>query len=204
MFLIKLEKSSKRYKQIGQKFRTKWCKMKGNCPKVSSVFAIINPVIEDAFLAYRQSLPSKCSGVKMYFHGTSLSCDRLEQLHTLCGKYDCGICGIAKNGFVYNKIRRNRFQRFGPAFYLAPNSSKSNDYSSKPHNVPYKAMLLCEVAAGKKHTAQFNMTYLDNPPNGCHTVYGKSSMDGTLNYDEIVIFKAEAICPRYIILYGVQ
>ena len=171
---------------------------------MSSVFEIINPKVKATFLAYRETLPSKYSRVNTYFHGTSLCCFSLEELKTLCDINSCGICGIARNGFVYNKIRRDKFQRFGQAFYLAPNSSKANDYSSKPRNVPYKAMLLCEVAYGKKHTVYSTMKHLKCPPKGCHSVYGKSSENGDLNYNEIVIFKAEAIHPRFIILYRMR
>ena len=115
---------------------------------------------------------------------------------------------IAKQGFHKTYIRRHRYQRFGQGFYLAPNSSKSSDYcsvSGSGDTTNYTAMLLCEVAPGKKHFLRHSLTTLQGPPPGCHSVYGKSKFlffNGDLNYDEIVIFESRAICPRYVLLFS--
>ena len=203
-YLIWLEESSREFKDVKGRFVKKWCKKKGKCPTDLTILAVVNPAVQDAFTAYRQTLPRGNTGTEMYFHGTRLNCDQLRDYHTLCSERGCGICGIARNGFLSRHIS-DRFQRFGRAFYLAPNSSKSNDYCSNPYNVQYRAMFLCEVAPGNKYCLRHNMTSLQKPPDGCHSVYGKSKflfLKGDLNYDEIVIFNSEAICPRYILLYS--
>lgn len=204
-YLIWLDPSSSEFKKVNGQFTKSWCKKKGICPTVFSILGIINPAVEDTLSAYRQTLPRGHSSTEMYFHGTHLDCKLfLDEFHTLCTGHSCGICSISRSGFLPEEIRRDRFQRFGHAFYLAPNSSKSNDYCTKQCNVRYTAMLLCEVAPGKKHILRTNMTSLREPPNGYNSVYGKSKFlffAGDLNYDEIVIFKPEAICPRYVLLY---
>lgn len=203
-YLIWLEPSSEEFKKVSRQFTDSWCKKKGSCPQVLSVLAVVNPAVEDALNAYRRTLPRRHSGTEMYFHGTSLDCT-LDQYQTLCTGSKCGVCGISRRGFLLEQINGGRFQRFGQGFYLAPNSSKSHSYCSKPRFVNYTAMLLCEVAPGKKHTLRRNTTSLQGPPHGCHSVYGKSKflfLKGDLNYDEIVIFNPAAICPRYVLLYS--
>ena len=75
---------------------------------------------------------------------------------------------------------------------------------SKPNNGKYMAMLVCQVATGKEYTLRKNMTDLKGLPKGCHSVHGKSKSwlhSSTLNYDEIVVYNPDAICPRYVLLY---
>ena len=186
-FFVCLAPSSEEFKRVKKKLNNSWSSEKGSCPSVRTIIAIINPMVEKQFDAYRDRLASQRS--EMYFHGTKFSC-HLEENQTLCCRDDCSVCSIAKHGFS-RKFIRDRWQRFGPAFYLAPNSSKSHDYCSKPNTAHYSAMLLCEVAPGKKHTLTHNMTSLQEPPVGCQSVYGMSNclfLKGDLNYDEIVIF----------------
>ena len=203
-----MEPSSQQYTFAHKKFEQSWAKEKGSCPKVQGVLAVINPSIEEQLRIYRDSLPRWHKKTEMYFHGTRMDCV-LDEFHEMCDKEKCGVCGIAKNGFQQKRIS-SRWQRFGRAFYLAPNSSKSHDYcvmraeNSYARHTSYRGMFLCEVAAGKKHSLRHNSVFLQGPPDGCHSVYGKSKfmfLKGDLNYDELVIFNEKAICPRFVILY---
>ena len=78
------------------------------------------------------------------------------------------------------------------------------DYFSTPTNPQYRAILFCDVVAGRKYTLHKNDPHLEGPPNGYHSVYGKakwlwkSSRD--FKDDELVVFKAAAIRPRFILL----
>ena len=40
---------------------------------------------------------------------------------------------------------------------------------------------------------------MTKPPSGCDSVYGHVGED--LNYPELVVYKPEAVMPRYIIIY---
>ena len=200
-----MDPASQQYTFARKKFEQSWAKEKGACPEVQGVLAVINPSNEEQLRIYRETLPRRHNNTEMYFHGTCMDCS-LKELHVMCGKEKCGVCGISKNGFQ-QKCISGRWQRFGRAFYLAPNSSKSHDYCvirSLSSYSSYRGMFLCEVAAGKKHSLRHNSVFLKGPPDGCHSVYGKSKfmfLKGDLNYDEIVIFNEKAICPRFVILY---
>ena len=203
-----MDPTSKQYNFARKRFERSWAKKKGVCPTVQGVLAVINPSIEEQLRVYRDSLPGRYKKTEMYFHGTRMDC-LLNEFHVMCDEEKCGVCGIAKKGFQ-QKCISDRWQRFGRAFYLAPNSSKSHDYCvirSRTSTTPsssYQGMFLCEVAAGKKHSLRRNSVFLQGPPDGCHSVYGKSKfmfLKGDLNYDEIVIFNEKAICPRFVILY---
>lgn len=204
-YLVWLDPTSREFNEVSGKFTKTWCTKKGDCPTVFSVLAIINPVLEENLNSYRETLPKGHRGTEMYFHGTRLACSLfLDDYHMLCSKPHCGICNISKNGFLATRIRTHLFQRFGNAFYLAPNSSKSHDYCKVPNYARYTAMLFCEVAPGVKYILRTNMTSLQEPPQGHHSVYGKSKFlfrKSVLNYDELVVYEPAAICPRYILFY---
>ena len=202
-FYRSMDPSSKQFLFARKMFEKSWAK--GPCPKVQAVLAVINPTIEEKLRVYRDSLPQGHRDTEMYFHGTRMDCV-LDEFHVMCDKENCGICGITKNGFQ-QKFISSRWQRLGRGFYLAPKSSKSHDYCvmrAENSYASYRGMFLCEVAAGKKHTLRYNSVSLEGPPDGCHSVYGKSKfmfLFGDLNYDEIVLYTEKAICPRFVILY---
>ena len=110
-------------------------------------------------------------------------------------------CGIVENGFEMRKIK-GPWQRFGPGFYLASKSSKAGDYSRGQGN--FRAIFLCDVAPGKKYELKTINPGLSAPPPDYHSVCGKSKFLGAigdLNCDEIVLFSADAICPRYLFIF---
>ena len=195
------------YGDLCKQFHKRWAPEKGQCPPIRTILQIVNPALSLKFEAYLKNLPWRYRNIEQYFHGTKLNCDIYKYME-IC-TYQCGVCGIARKGFDPQQIRRNRFQRFGPGFYLAPNSSKCHDYPLGSDASPggYKSMLLCKVAPGKKYSLRHNEISLNGPPKGCHSVYGKSKTSGVfqksgdLNYDEIVVYDSDAICPLYIFIY---
>ena len=200
--LLELNGPNEKFRELCKLFKKKWAK--GATPFIRSVLEVVNPLIEERFLAYIESLPRRYRKIEQYFHGTSLSCNIVEDLRT-CSDLstvlkDCGACGIIENGFETSKIS-NRWQRFGPGFYLASNSSKSGDYCRG--NGSLRAIFLCDVAPGKKHELRTSNPGLDAPPSDCHSVYGKSKFlgkFGDLNYDEMVLYAPDAIYPRYVFI----
>ena len=126
-----------------------------------------------------------------------MKCD-IVNAQSPCNDEDCGICGISKYGMDRRCIQNNiNFQRFGHGFYFAPNSSKCHDYTQGVQT--YRAMLLVEILPGKKHTIYNNDVQLKKPPDGHHSVYGKTGQ--ALNYAELVVYNPDCVMPRYIILY---
>ena len=165
---------------------------------VKAVFIIKNEGLERKWNAYKCTIPTFYEDEEDHYHGTKLCCN-LSVTNDLCTASDCSICRISEHGFDHSRIRHNipRFQRFGPGFYLAPRSSKSHDYTQGSHS--YRALLLCSVYPGNKYILKKDDTSLNGPPCTYHSIFGKTG--GSLNYEEIVLPKADAILPKYIILY---
>ena len=159
------------------------------------VFVVINATLKQRCSTYRQGLRNR--GLEEHFHGTTLSCN-IAYTEVLCSDGSCGICGISRTGLDRSYIKKNiDFQRFGDGFYLAPNSSKCHDYTRGTNG--YRAMLLCDVCPGNKYRLERTDQRLKGPPPGYDSVYGQVGRD--LNYEEIVLYKPDAVMPRYIILY---
>ena len=187
------------YRQISQQFQGDWARAKGEVPTVRAVFVIQNKALEDKWKTYKAMLPGCYQHVEEdHYHGTKLCCN-ISSNQDICTSLDCSVCRISENGFSDLKIRQNipHYQRFGPGFYLAPKSSKCHDYTQGAHN--YRAMLLCRVCPGNKYKLKKDDTSLQGPPSGYHSIYGEAG--GSLNYEEIVLPKADAVLPKYIIVY---
>ena len=202
---MELDPTTKEFIDLSKKFKKTWSSKKGPCPTLKTVFAIINPALEDNLMNYKKSLSKWHAKTKDYFHGTGFVCD-LERYQTPCSRSEgCGVCGISREGFQKECIHQDGWQRYGEGFYFAPNSSKSHAYCSKPESANCFSMLLCQVAPGKNFTSRTNMSDLEEPPRGYDSVYGKKKSflhSSVLNYDEVVVFNGDAVCPRYVLLYS--
>ena len=65
-----------------------------------------------------------------------------------------------------------------------------------------RKMLLCKVARGKVYKTAQNMDTLQGAaPPGHDSVHGEATSGGALNYDELVVFKEEAILPYLVVEY---
>ncbi len=186
-------------------FRKGWAKAKGDCPRIKTILRVINPAAAKKFENYNSTLPPGYQTVEKYFHGTKLQCPITSSLE-FCDEHSCGVCGIAKRGFDLRRVRRHRWQRFGHAIYLAPNSSKSSGYPLGEYFVgSFQTMFLCHVAPGRKYVVRYNRTDLSGPPLGYHSVYGETKFlwyFGHLNYKEIALYNSAAILPMYVICYS--
>lgn len=182
--------------RIRDKFREDWTK--GVPGRVKAVYIIDNPHLKRTRNLYKQLLPYAYQQMEDHYHGTKLLCD-LTANNDLCCDQDCSTCRIAESGFDEQRMKTNipRFQRFGRGMYLAPQSSKCHDYTQGAYT--YRALLLCEVCPGNKHYLFKNDQDLRGPPAGFHSIYGL--VGGSLKYEEIVLPRASAILPKYIIVY---
>ena len=176
-------------------FNDAWHPSKGACPAVKKVFEVTNDSLRLRWQAYGRGFSQLYQGVEKHFHGTALTCNILST-GALCRDTGCGICGISNIGLDPQRIQTNiSFQRFGNGYYLAPQSSKCNDYI-KANSWGHRAMLLCYVLPGRIYkTAQ----RVNGPVQGYNSVEGVVGRE--LNYPEIVLYTPEAVLPRYIIVY---
>ena len=187
--------SGAEYRAASEKFKSAW--QKGVAPAVHRIISVKNASLERQWRAYQQSLRDQT--VEEHYHGTSLSCNISSSLSP-CSDGNCGICGISCAGLDPRCIGKNiNFQRFGKGFYLAPHSSKCHDYTEGVHAYGYRAMLLCDVCPGRKYRLETNSQHRTGPPPGCDSVYGQ--VGSKLNYPEIVVYRPEAVMPRFIIIY---
>ena len=196
--MVDVAPDSKIFKDLCKQFRKDWASAKGICPDVSSgvILRVVHPAVSVKFDEYRRGLPLLRRGIEKHYHGTKLKC-RIDNTLVFCKIPSCGVCGIASRGFDPQRISKLDWQRFGEGFYLAPNSSKSHDYTSD--NI--HSVFQCDVAPGKKHKLEQNASHLHGPPEGYGSVYGKHSRKSPLNYDEIILDNPAAIHPCYVFIY---
>ena len=165
------------------------------------ILRVVNPAVSANFEQYRKELPVFHRNCKQYYHGSRLGC-KIYNYPRLCSSDSCGICGITRQGFDPSRISQTAWQRFGPGFYFAPNSSKAHEYSVRnknPKQIIY-GIFLCDVAPGKKCSLKHDAQDLQAAPKGYNSVHGKHSKKGDLNYDEVVVYDCNAACPHYIFL----
>lgn len=186
------------FQMVRDKFKVDWADRKGVAGEVKAVYVIDNPNLKKTWTRYKQSLPSCYQRTEEHYHGTKLKCD-ITTNNDFCSAPDCGICRIAEDGFDELKIKTNisHFQRFGRGLYLAPQSSKCHDYTEGAYT--YRALLLCDVSPGNKYPLRKDDRNRDGPPASYHSIHGQAG--SSLNYDEIVLPRADAILPKYIIVY---
>ncbi|EGC29751.1 hypothetical protein DICPUDRAFT_84257 [Dictyostelium purpureum] len=128
---------------------------------------------------------------KILFHGTPNTCSTIT-----CGR--CSACGIKKSGFKISFSGTNTsFLRFGRGIYLAPNSSKANDYNNN-QNYNYRCTIVSKVNLGNSFgllqtNQQFSLPY------GYHSVHGQAGCD--LNYDEYVVYNEKQVLPIGVFIY---
>ena len=183
---------SKVFSTVWTQFSRTWNK-KERCPKVLSLFRIVNTELEKRWNNCKKLLGNK-QPIKEYFHGTALHCD-ITATEKVCDRVDCAICGISSYGPDSKCIGSNSGLRFGEGFYLAENSSKSDCYTKENKN-GYRALLLCKIVPGNSCT--FNSDATSTLPDcKCDTMYVQSGTEDP----EIVVKKTEAVLPCYIIVY---
>ena len=163
--------------------------------QLDEVKLIINPILQKRYDEYKASMPTDVlnGNEQAFFHGCSE-----------------GVVGsIAENGFKKEFWRTSSgdWQRFGPGFYFAPQSSKSHEYpldqmSALSQGEHTRTMLLCKVIKGVVFETKHNMSHLSGAaPSGYNSIHGLASSNGPLNYDEIVVFDEGAIMPYATVNY---
>ena len=180
-----------------------WDQSKGSPGTVKAVFTITNPDVKQRFEQYTSTL--RRANVGTFYHGTVLKCN-VAETGQLCQNRACGVCGISHIGFAPQKLGTHIqwFLRFGKAFYFAPNSSKCHEYTEGYSR--YRALMCCDVAQGNSCMAKDNMRDVTQPPRGYDSITGKKGVHlpgqrGGLNFDEVAVFRPDAILPKYIIFY---
>ncbi|KDQ55822.1 hypothetical protein JAAARDRAFT_59795 [Jaapia argillacea MUCL 33604] len=135
------------------------------------------------------------------WHGTLRACNIGDNGQTqLCGSKGCPLCAIIKTSFDMSFYSTQTGKgRFGRGHYTSSTSSKSNDYSRNGASSTFKALLLNKVVVGRGIQMEHDDTSLTAPPAGYDSVLGE--VGKRLNYDELIVYKDEAILPSYLVIY---
>ena len=163
---------------------------------MTSAVTVANPAHELRYEAYKAKVAAENGGdadEQLLFHGCS----------------EEALQNIQRDGFSkkYWRTAAGEWQRYGPGFYFAIQSSKSHEYpieemNALPQGPGSRSMLLSKVVRGRVHRTEVNMDTLQGaPPPGCHSVYGVATPNGPLNYDELVVYEEAAILPYAVVTY---
>ena len=189
-FFVEVDSGSQEYREIKEYFQKKWKK----CPNIDLVLAIVNPSLNEQFTNYKEihgNKKDKKNSIKKFFFGTKLGCD-LQTYQVPCKRdklSDCDVCRLALNGFEDLCIDGLRLDK-------NPEIAHSK---AKPHDDSFTyGLLLCDVACGSNMKKTESAVSIQRDG---FDVVGISKGVVKKSTDEIVLYNAKALCPRYILLY---
>lgn len=194
------------FKDVNKQFIDSW-KHQTRIPTVIKIWRILGlKTLLDDFSRYKLSIERKRNipggNSRRRWHGTVRAC-RLgddDSQRTLCTNRSCSLCRIIESSFKLAQFgQRTNYGRFGAGIYTSATSSKANDYVSEQGASPYRSMLLNDVVIGNAIKLFTDNSSLREPPAGYDSVIGEPGH--SLNYDEAIVYKNEAIRPLFLIIY---
>ncbi|KAL1740194.1 hypothetical protein HDZ31DRAFT_47990, partial [Schizophyllum fasciatum] len=201
-----------RFRSVARQFQDSW-KHGTPTPPVRQIYFIQPPrKVVDQYKEYREDVESRghFTAQKLTkgnehrrWHGTKRQCRLGDDGQTqLCDIEKCALCSIIRTSFDLSFFMdRTGWGRFGKGLYTSSTSSKANDYSANVGDTPslWKAVLLTKVVVGRGHKMLYNKPDMTAPPAGHDSVLAE--VGGNLNYDELVVYRNEAIKPAYLVIY---
>ncbi|KAL1724545.1 hypothetical protein EV715DRAFT_245105 [Schizophyllum commune] len=186
--------------------------MPSDRPKVRKVYMLATSVNADkSYWAYRNFLELRSEfqyggmamGNEVYrWHGTRRACNLGDSYNheNLCAQPTCSLCNIIRNSFDLGFANpKNGWGRFGRGIYSTATSSKADQYSSNACASRFKALILCKVAAGNMAKCVTEAPTLTRSPPGFDSILAEP--DGSVEDDELVVYRNEAIKPAYLVIY---
>ncbi|GLB40705.1 putative poly(ADP-ribose) polymerase catalytic domain [Lyophyllum shimeji] len=209
--ILPITKGHVTYKSVEDQFKTSWRHLGKPCPTIRFIYKIIiQKASLDSYNAYRDSVEKRghfeAAGLssgneQRRWHGTKRRCNIGDTgCTTLCASTDCPMCCIVRTSFDLNKFgSKTGWGRFGRGIYTSSTSSKSHDYAGTDSASKLKAILLNKVVIGKGYKIFNDDPSLVAPPPGFDSVLAEKG--GSLNHDELVVYRSDAIRPSYLVLY---
>ncbi len=168
---------------------------------IISVHRVDNPRLSAAYESYKASV--SVNGVRngnetQVFHGCTEAAMDIANPNS-----------ILQTGFLkkYWKTSAGDWQRFGPGFYFGQQASKSHEYPLPEmqrlgRGEHTRKMLLCKVARGKIFKTAKNWDTLKGAaPKGYDSVHGVARKGGALRFDELVVYREDAVLPFAVVEY---
>ncbi|KAG8894415.1 hypothetical protein FRB99_001285 [Tulasnella sp. 403] len=79
---------------------------------------------------------------------------------------------------------------------------RADDYQGNIYPQPYRAVILAVVVVGLGEKLYRDSPERKAPSEGYHSVLGEVGKD--LNYDEVVVYRNDAIRPAWLVIYDLQ
>lgn len=208
--IIEIVEENETFKSVSQQFKRSW-RHTTTCPKVRSIYKIVSTQkILDKYDAYRDAVEARGhftavnrppGNENRRWHGTRRRCTLGDKgCTTFCSDLQCSLCCIIRTSFDLAHFgKKTSWGRFGPGIYTSSTSSKANDYSSTDSSSPLKAILLNKVVVGKGYKILHDNPSMSAPPAGYDSVLAE--VGGSLNYDELIVYKNDAVRPSYLVMY---
>ncbi len=205
-FLLEVERGSQEYRNVEELFHKKWSGngKKPKVPRLKLILAVLNPALQEGFDTYKWMHIDKEKRdqkmVKRLFYGTKLGCD-VHTYQVPCKNADsvdsCGVCNLALHGF-------SQLSMLG--VMLDKNPARSHEKAQIHEDSLTYGLLLCDVTcANIKKLSSRSRTASESEirSEGYDAVTIKSRRGSFLknSTNEVVVYKADAVCPRYILLY---
>ena len=165
------------------------------CPSLTMVIVIFNPYQDVQFANYRLVKEKKDKDiVKTVFFSTKLGCD-LHSYLSPCRNFlnflECGVCNLASEGFN---------QLVSPMIPLDKNPADAHNKAESYSDSFIYGLLMCDVACANTKKMSRKVCDIEGRLRGADTVNVRNnSFLGNTN--EIRIYNASAVCPRYVLIY---
>lgn len=208
-FFIEVKPGSLEYTNVEELFLKSWSsKDRKTPPSLSLVLAVLNPSLEKRFKEYKQlyseaekegkgkGAKKEAKMMKKLFYGTNLGCD-LHTYQVPCKQaepMDCSVCDLALHGF-------GRLCTSGVT--LDKNPARSHEKAKVHMDSLTYGLLMCEVECSNSKKLVRSVSDSKVLPKGFDAVKVniKSGLMLKKSTDEVIVYKANAVCPRYVLLY---
>ncbi|KAF8890341.1 hypothetical protein CPB85DRAFT_263149 [Mucidula mucida] len=215
--IIEVPSNHPSFLSVEKQFQTSWRHGGGYCPRVRKIFKIV--LKSDSlrrYDAYKADVEARGKfsldpqrkmtegNERRRWHGTRKDCHLGDPGHhqgpSFCASPTCSLCKIIQDSFNLDQWGKNTgWGRFGKGIYTSATSSKANDYIKNHAASDYNAILLNNVVIGRGKKLTYDNTNLMAAPATFDSVLGEKG--GSLNHDEVVVYKGEAIRPSYLVVY---
>ncbi|KAK0753752.1 hypothetical protein B0T18DRAFT_424249 [Schizothecium vesticola] len=194
------------YKLYAKKFKDNWLHP-GKTAEVVHIYLASGTDLRSSVRAqkFANTLKTKGGGAFLTrFHGTQRSCqigDGPNSDIEPCGKADCHLCSILKEGFDLKRAKTTGM--FGPGIYSTTCSSKADIYAKNNHiRSNRRIILICRLVGDKPQmlsVAEQNRRAPDPNFNCVEAVVNVNG--GRVQYPETVVYDADMIIPVGFIVY---
>ncbi|KAH8823072.1 hypothetical protein DL96DRAFT_1469450, partial [Flagelloscypha sp. PMI_526] len=205
--LLEVPAGSRSFTSVDSQFKAAW-RHSSLCPTVKHVYEVASSKqVTARYKAYQASVESRghfqrsrmeSGNEHRRFHGTKRECRLGDPGCTqFCSSTTCSLCSILQDSFEINQFgSKTGWGRFGWGIYSSSTASKANDYSSNGTYSPLRALILANVVVGRGCKMTQGNSLLNAPP------AGYDSVRCSLNWDETVMYKNDAILPSYLVMFS--